>query len=43
VFVDELGETQGTSHASRSAANNDDIGFHRGVFDAGDWFSKNDH
>ncbi|PYY15237.1 MAG: hypothetical protein DMG60_18165, partial [Acidobacteria bacterium] len=41
VLVNELRQAQRTSHASRSTADDDDIGFHLGAINVGKRGSKN--
>jgi hypothetical protein len=43
VRVDQLRKTQGASHASRPAADNDNIGGHLRPFNAFNRFAENEH
>ena len=43
VLIDQLRQAQGARHASRAAADDDDIGRHLRAFDAFNGFAENQH
>jgi hypothetical protein len=43
MFVDQLRQPQSARHAGGTAADDHDIGFHRGTLNVGQWLTKYDH
>ena len=41
MLIDELRQAQGTGHAGRAAADDDDIGGHLGTFDVRERLAEN--